>query len=461
LAIAIVVGGIAVAAPAALADGPVTMSGVVRDGGGQPLAGIRVTLQQASPATTQVSATSAADGSYSLTVAPGSYRLNLGRGATPPQLAPPFTFSLFGNTNFDLTADRSQDITLPIINLTVNAVDSAAAPVANAAVQAIATAGVNVTVFPGYTLTQGNITSTATTNSNGQATLGWLPTTTSPVTNTGTITPPAGSNLAPTSFTIPPITTDTTINGTLAGHQDATPPTLSLPSAITAEATGPSGATVTYTATATDDHDTSPSVTCLPASGSTFALGSTEVDCTARDASGNQSTGSFVVTVRDTTAPTLVPPSPITVDATGPSGAVVTYTAVATDLVDPHPAVTGTPASGSTFAIGTTTIALNATDATGNSSTATFTVHVRGAAEQTTLLLALVDSYGLDKLGTSLDDKLTTASTQIAAGKSGEAAENLSAFVSQVNAQAGKALTTSQATALTDAATRIQHVIGS
>jgi hypothetical protein len=159
--------------------------------------------------------------------------------------------------------------------------------------------------------------------------------------------------------------------------------------------------------------------------------------------------------------PTLAPLSPINVDATGPGGAVVTYTAVATDIVDAHPTITGTPTSGSTFAIGTTTVTLTATDAAGNSSTATFTVHVRGAAEQTTLLLALVDSYGLDKLWMSLDDKLTTVSTLIAAGKSGEAAENLSAFVSQVNAQAGKALTTSQAAALTDAATRIQHVIGS
>jgi hypothetical protein len=85
---------------------------------------------------------------------------------------------------------------------------------------------------------------------------------------------------------------------------------------------------------------------------------------------------------------------------------------------------------------------------------------VRGAAEQTSLLLALVNSYGLDKLGASLDDKLTAVSTLIAAGKPGEAAENLSAFIAQVNAQSGKALTTSQAAALTDAATRIQHLLG-
>src|SRR5262249_24718262 len=103
---------------------------------------------------------------------------------------------------------------------------------------------------------------------------------------------------------------------------------------------------------------------------------------------------------------------------------------------------------------------LTATDAAGNRSSATFTIHVRGAAEQTNLLVALVDSYGLDKLGTSLDDKLTSVSTLLAAGKTSDASESLSAFVNQVKAQSGKALTTSQAAALVDAATRIQHVIG-
>jgi hypothetical protein len=458
LAISIAAAGIAVTAPAAFADGPVTLSGVVRDGAGQPLAGVRVTLQP--PGTSGFSVSSAPDGSYSLTVAPGSYRLNLSRTPTTPQTSLPFTFNLFGSAILDLTADRSQDITIPILKLTVNALDSAAVPVANATVQASAGSGLSIPVFPGYTITSGNVQSTAATNSNGQATLSWLPTTTSITPNSGTVTPPAGSNLAATGFTIPPTTTDTTITVRLAGHLDVTPPTLSLPSGITAEATSPSGAVVAFAATATDDHDTNPSVTCLPPSGSTFALGSTEVDCTARDASGNESSGGFVVVVRDTTAPMLALPSPIDVDAAGPSGAVVMYTALATDVVDPDPTVSGTPASGSTFAIGTTTVTLTATDAAHNSSTATFTVHVRGAVEQTTLLLALVDSYGLDKLGTSLDDKLTTVSTLIAAGNSRDAAEKLSAFVSQVSAQAGKALTTSEAAALTDAATRIQHVIG-
>ena len=63
---------------------------------------------------------------------------------------------------------------------------------------------------------------------------------------------------------------------------------------------------MTFTATATDTvAPASPDVTCTPASGTTFALGATTVNCSATDAAGNEATGSFTVTVRDTTAPVL------------------------------------------------------------------------------------------------------------------------------------------------------------
>jgi hypothetical protein len=39
-------------------------------------------------------------------------------------------------------------------------------------------------------------------------------------------------------------------------------------------------------------------VTCDPAPGSTFAVGTTTVRCTAIDAAGNPATGTFTVTVR-------------------------------------------------------------------------------------------------------------------------------------------------------------------
>lgn len=78
---------------------------------------------------------------------------------------------------------------------------------------------------------------------------------------------------------------------------DTTPPVLGLPDGLAGEATGPDGAVVTYDATAADETDLAPQVTCEPSSGSTFAIGDTTVSCTATDAAGNEATGSFVVTV--------------------------------------------------------------------------------------------------------------------------------------------------------------------
>ncbi len=77
---------------------------------------------------------------------------------------------------------------------------------------------------------------------------------------------------------------------------DTTAPVLALPEDITVTATGPSGAVVTYSATATDNGGSVP-VTCFPPSGSIFAIGTTTVNCTATDAAGNDATGSFTVTV--------------------------------------------------------------------------------------------------------------------------------------------------------------------
>jgi hypothetical protein len=161
---------------------------------------------------------------------------------------------------------------------------------------------------------------------------------------------------------------------------DTTPPSLNLPGGITAEATGPAGATVSYTATATDLVDGPVPVNCTPASGSTFALDTTTpVTCTAADSSGNTSTGSFTVTVADTTPPSLKLPSDITAQATGPAGAAVSYTATATDLVDGSVPVSCTPASGSSFPVGTTTVSCSAADAHGNTTTGSFKVTVNYA----------------------------------------------------------------------------------
>ena len=58
------------------------------------------------------------------------------------------------------------------------------------------------------------------------------------------------------------------------------------------------------TASDPDDAPAQITLTCVPASGSTFALGTTTVTCNAHDAAGNNATpATFPVTVRDTTPP--------------------------------------------------------------------------------------------------------------------------------------------------------------
>jgi hypothetical protein len=157
---------------------------------------------------------------------------------------------------------------------------------------------------------------------------------------------------------------------------DSTAPTLSLPANSTAEACGPAGAVVTYSASATDDTDSHPSVVCSPASGSTFAIGTTAVHCTATDASGNSAGGSFNVAVVDTTPPALTVPTNITADGTSAQGAAISFTASANDIVDPHPTVSCVPISGSAFALGTTSVQCTATDSAGNTAHKSFNVTV-------------------------------------------------------------------------------------
>ncbi|MEQ2008138.1 MAG: HYR domain-containing protein, partial [Limisphaerales bacterium] len=159
--------------------------------------------------------------------------------------------------------------------------------------------------------------------------------------------------------------------------QDTTAPVLTLPSSGTVEAAGPSGTVITFSASASDAVDGAVVVILSPASGSTFPLGTTTVTAGATDAAGNTATGSFTVTVRDTTAPVLLLPSSGTVEAAGPNGAAVMFSASASDIVSGTVAVTLNPPSGSTFPLGTTTVNASATDAAGNTATGSFTVTVR------------------------------------------------------------------------------------
>ena len=82
---------------------------------------------------------------------------------------------------------------------------------------------------------------------------------------------------------------------------DGTAPTLNVPADITVFLPPNTTATsmpVTFAATGSDNCSGAVTINHSPASGSTFNVGTTQVNVTATDAAGNQTTGSFNVTVR-------------------------------------------------------------------------------------------------------------------------------------------------------------------
>jgi hypothetical protein len=104
------------------------------------------------------------------------------------------------------------------------------------------------------------------------------------------------------------------------------------------------------------------------------------VKCNVKDKAGNEAnemTFTVSVTQTDRTAPIItIPSAPITATAGTASGAMVNFEASSTDDVDGSLAVTCTPASGTTFAVGDTTVRCAAADKSGNTAEKTFTVTV-------------------------------------------------------------------------------------
>jgi len=159
-------------------------------------------------------------------------------------------------------------------------------------------------------------------------------------------------------------------------------------------------------------------------------------------------------------------PADLTVNATSPNGAVVTYTPP--KVVDESgesstASVSCTPASGSTFVIGTTKVTCTASDSDDTNSpvSGSFTVTVKGAAAQISDLITTVNSYHLSSsLQTALDNKLNDALKAINAGQTTTACSELTDFSGYVQSHTGKGITTSQATQLIAAAKQVQAVLG-
>lgn len=198
---------------------------------------------------------------------------------------------------------------------------------------------------------------------------------------------------------------------------DVTPPELTVPGNMTVEATKPAGADVTFTASATDSLDGVRPVECSPASGATFPIAKTRVNCTASDLSGNEGTKGFNITVKDTTGPALTLPPSMTAEATGADGATVTFAATANDIVDGSRPVECTPASGTTFPRGTTSVSCASSDTRGNATTRTFNVIVTNGALPITGDLVVA---GTAKVGSTLTATSSLTTTPAATRVEGQ-----------------------------------------
>jgi hypothetical protein len=138
------------------------------------------------------------------------------------------------------------------------------------------------------------------------------------------------------------------------------------------------GAQASWTAPTATDNCGVASLTGTHPSGTTFAVGTTTVTYTAIDVNGNQTTASFTVTVTDDEDPAISgTPADLTVsNDAGQCSAVVTWTVPTASDNCGVASLTGSHASGTTFAVGTTTVYYTCVDVNGNTTTETFTVTV-------------------------------------------------------------------------------------
>ena len=155
---------------------------------------------------------------------------------------------------------------------------------------------------------------------------------------------------------------------------------------------------------------------------------------------------------------------PVVVDATMPAGAVVLYALPTVsdprtpgELLTVPILPTCTPAAGSTFAVGTTSVHCEAKDKADNPAEASFTVKVLSPVEQLDNLLPAVRGVGP---GTSFDASVRTAKQALEGGNVNVAVSDLRALKNKVEAQSGKSITAAHAAGPLATADRIIHALG-
>ena len=159
---------------------------------------------------------------------------------------------------------------------------------------------------------------------------------------------------------------------------DVTPPSLACPGnlSVNTDAGRNSRSNVTFSTTASDNCGT-PTVLCVPPSGSTFFPGTNDVTCTAIDVGGNSNQCVFTVTVCGVENPQIHCPANtnFTANAGQNSRSNVAFSVTASDNVA-LASVVCVPPSNSTFTVGSHLVACTATDTSGNTAQCSFTVTI-------------------------------------------------------------------------------------
>jgi hypothetical protein len=153
----------------------------------------------------------------------------------------------------------------------------------------------------------------------------------------------------------------------------------------------------------------------------------------------------------------------VTVDATTPAGASVSFDASASDAGGGNLQAVCDPASGATFPVATTTVQCRASDSRGQTTSGTFSVHVNGAGEQIDNLDGAVEAMNLDqKLADDLQAKLAVPAKKLG-GNPKDACDAMSDFPATVIDEAGKKtprITILQAQQLTGRAVTVEGALG-
>ena len=319
--------------------------------------------------------------------------------ATPSLSVSPssFTCSDAGSVTVTITATDDAGNTSTATK-TISVVDNAA-PVITVSNTTLALDGNGVVTLPSATATAAdNCTSTPNvTYSQTTFTCSDLG------ANTVTVTAAdANGNVATQTFTV-------TVEDNIA-------PTVTMLSTfadVALDATGAASISINNLASNVSDNCGTPTLTITPSTFSCTDLGSNTVTVVATDASGNTTTQQATITIVDNTAPSIATVSgavTVTLDASG-AATIATSDVVSStsDNCTSAPTVSITPSAFGCADLGSNTVTITATDASGNVSTATKAVTVVDNAAPT--IVASNTTITLDANGVAVLPNATASAT--------------------------------------------------